>query len=322
MASPTFARHESFYPRIGWLWKAVNSVHESPDVFLRDDATVVLGVGKNMVRAIRYWGLAFRVITEMPDPRQPRRSLAAPTGLGQLILSQGGWDPYMENPRTAWLLHWMLCRPPSAATAWELVFGLWSRGDFTDRDAVNWLADRVGRESEWVIPAEASLRRDVQCLTQMYGPPRRVGRADDLVESPFRDLALLTVTHGDASRWRFTYGDKPGLSDGVIAFACLDFISRDTAAATHTISRLALEPSSPGMVLRIGEERIAHALSTAASENGAIELVAPAGVRQVALRARPEELALQLLADEYARPAPADPLDVLMSRVADLGVPA
>ena len=49
---PFFARHESFYPRFGWLWKAVTSSHSMPDIFLRSDAPVELGVGKNMVRAV------------------------------------------------------------------------------------------------------------------------------------------------------------------------------------------------------------------------------------------------------------------------------
>ena len=70
---PVFARHESFYPRFGWLWKAVNLTQTAPDLFLRPDATVELGVGKNMVRAIRYWGIATRAVSEHPDLLQALR---------------------------------------------------------------------------------------------------------------------------------------------------------------------------------------------------------------------------------------------------------
>jgi hypothetical protein len=179
VALPVFARHESFYPRVGWLWKAVTHVERIPDVFLRQDATVELGVGKNMVRAIRYWGVATRVIEEFPNPDYPRRSLARPTKLGRLLFStDGAWDPYLEDSRTLWLLHWILNRSPSEATAWQLLFGLWSRVDFSEQEAVAWLQERVSREPQWPGVAAASLRRDVQCIVQMYGPARRQNRAD------------------------------------------------------------------------------------------------------------------------------------------------
>src|SRR6266508_2474489 len=69
---PTFARHETFHPRFGWLKKGFDAASRHPDVFLRDDATVLLGVGKNMVRAIRYWCLAFKILYEVPSPERPR----------------------------------------------------------------------------------------------------------------------------------------------------------------------------------------------------------------------------------------------------------
>ena len=56
-AKPTFARHETFHPRYGWFRKAYSHVDADPHVFSREDAPVRVGVGKNMVRAIRFWAL-------------------------------------------------------------------------------------------------------------------------------------------------------------------------------------------------------------------------------------------------------------------------
>jgi hypothetical protein len=53
--NPVFARHETFHPRFGWLKKGFDLAKQDPDIFLREDAPVRLGVGKNMVSAIRYW---------------------------------------------------------------------------------------------------------------------------------------------------------------------------------------------------------------------------------------------------------------------------
>jgi len=49
-----FGRHETFPLRFGWLTKGVGAWLDNPIVFDEDDAIVKLGVGKNMVDAIRY----------------------------------------------------------------------------------------------------------------------------------------------------------------------------------------------------------------------------------------------------------------------------
>ncbi|HEY9663495.1 MAG TPA: DUF4007 family protein, partial [Allocoleopsis sp.] len=59
-----FARHETFHPRFGWLKKGFNHASKDPEVFLREDSPIRLGVGKNMVRSIRYWCSAFKLLDE------------------------------------------------------------------------------------------------------------------------------------------------------------------------------------------------------------------------------------------------------------------
>ena len=51
--------HESFPCRYTWLPKAVRGLADAPDLFSDEQqAMVKLGVGKNMVRAIRFWAQA------------------------------------------------------------------------------------------------------------------------------------------------------------------------------------------------------------------------------------------------------------------------
>lgn len=58
-----FPGHETFPRRYAWLPKAVRGVSENPRLFSDEDQAMVhLGVGKNMVRAIRFWAVAARVI--------------------------------------------------------------------------------------------------------------------------------------------------------------------------------------------------------------------------------------------------------------------
>ncbi|MHB8804596.1 MAG: DUF4007 family protein, partial [Coriobacteriia bacterium] len=93
-----FARHETFHLRYGWLKKGFDLAASDPEGFLAEDAAVRLGVGKNMVRAIRYWCRAFKVTAEHANPVRPRVSLDVPTEFGRRLMSDQGYDPYLENP--------------------------------------------------------------------------------------------------------------------------------------------------------------------------------------------------------------------------------
>src|SRR5512137_787068 len=79
----SFAGHETFPFRYTWLRKALDFVAQDPEAFGRDDAMVQLGVGKNMVRSMRHWALACRVLEEDSSVANNRgRSLrATPFGL-------------------------------------------------------------------------------------------------------------------------------------------------------------------------------------------------------------------------------------------------
>ena len=115
VASPVFARHETFHPRYGWLKKGFDYVKKDNNVFLRDDASVVLGVGKNMVRSMKYWCAAFKIIQEKPEAPKNISRPFIPTSFGEALLSDRGWDPYLEDPASLWLLHWELLKKPNLA---------------------------------------------------------------------------------------------------------------------------------------------------------------------------------------------------------------
>lgn len=80
--------HETFPLRYTWLPKAVKVLKNNPKIFSdEDDAMVSLGVGKNMVRAIRFWSEAAGIIK---------------------FQGKDGLDPYLEDIQTLWLIHWKL----------------------------------------------------------------------------------------------------------------------------------------------------------------------------------------------------------------------
>jgi hypothetical protein len=96
-----FGRHETFALRFGWLTKGAQALMSGDPVFEADDATVLLGVGKNMVSSIRYWLQAARII-------ERNESGWTLTKIGEYIFDDEGYDPYLEDEATIWLLHFFL----------------------------------------------------------------------------------------------------------------------------------------------------------------------------------------------------------------------
>src|SRR5262245_61380840 len=82
--NPSFAGHQTFAMRSGWLKKGIDALSDEQlgghNTFSRDDALVTLGVGKNMVQSIRHWLLVTGMATETPTAHG-REML--PTNLGK-----------------------------------------------------------------------------------------------------------------------------------------------------------------------------------------------------------------------------------------------
>ncbi len=132
-----FSGHETFPFRYTWLPKGVGRLLNQPDLFTREDALVALGVGKNMVKSIRHWCTVTGVVERVD------KGNAKPTDLGLRLFGDDGWDPYLEDPGTLWLLHWQLVREPIPASTWYLAFTRWNTDRFGRDELVEWLGGQI-----------------------------------------------------------------------------------------------------------------------------------------------------------------------------------
>jgi len=151
--------------------------------------------------------------------------------------------------------------------------------------------------------APGSIAKDVDCLTKMYAPRKTAtgspGSFEDLLDCPFRELALLEAAPDTARTWRFTDGPRPSLPPAIIAYACLDFAGRFTEKeGSITLGRLASEPGSPGLAFRVTEPTLAAALDQAFSSSIGARIDEGAGQRRLAFD-RPPRLLGESIRDRY-----------------------
>ena len=276
MEKLSFGGHETFPFRYLWPAKGVRGVVKDPNLFGRDDAVVTLGVGKNMVRSIRYWCVALRLVEE-GDGRGAYR----PTDLGERLASEDGWDPYLEDPATLWLLHWQLTSRPAPASAFHLLFGHWPR-DHAGRDELcEWLL-------RWAVETSArataaSMRRDVEVMLRTHlGPANARRLAEEGYDSPLVELGLLRRTGNGCTLAR---GWRPSLPRAIFEYALLDSLG-DRNEEVVPLEALLYGPGSVGMCFRLSEAALVRRLEALPVASG-LQYDETAGMRMLLGRPRP-----------------------------------
>ncbi len=248
-STAAFGRHESFPLRFGWITKGLDALADDPKIFTREDATVVLGVGKNMVNSIRYWLQATRVAT-----RDPKTNILEPTPIARIVFGDDG-DPYLEDEGTIWLLHWLLATNPGTATAIYWFFNHFHKPAFTSAEVATALTDFAKRELS-SRAAATTLKGDAQLVLRMYSRTTANSRLtlEDALDSP---LAMLDLQERlDTRNWRAVPMDRAEIPLDIFAFAIAQLFEHSEAGqlAITDLMYSDNEHCAPGAVFRLTEE--------------------------------------------------------------------
>lgn len=274
-----FSGHQTFPFRYGWLKKAVDAVHDDRNVFRRDDALVILGVGKNMVESIRHWGLATQILRE--SDRIQGLSISE---WGKLLFLDG-FDPYLEDPGSLWLLHWLLVSNPAKAATWYLVFNYYPYPDFRKEALATFLLEFVQRSRLRATPD--TIRRDIDCFVRTYTPSRLSERQvlEDTFNCPLVELRLLHL-QPDGVTYQFAIGPKPTLLVEIVAIVLFFFLDQiGGTRQTLSIHECLYQPLSPGQVFKLDEASLMDYIEELESLTaGDVTIDETAGLQQLYVR--------------------------------------
>ena len=175
-----------------------------------------------------------------------------------MMLDDDGHDPYLEHMETLWLLHWLLLSNPCKIPAWWLIMNKFFAGNVSVKDVKRDVEAGVRGAETWTTPSMNSVKRDVDVFLHTYAAKDGSPSIEEYLDCPLRQLRL--VRH-EFDHLRFSFGRKDGLSPGVVAYACLDYLNNaGIASGSVPISRLASEHGSVGPTFKIGEDDIASLL--------------------------------------------------------------
>ena len=279
----TFTGHDKFYCRQYWLKKGLAHI-ESGKKF-NDAAVVDLGVGRNMVSCIRYWVRAFGLSLEDKA-----------TELAKLLLDDNGYDPYMEDIGTVWLLHHNLVTQ-KVASLYSIVFNefLKEKVEFTRETLQQFVKDYCARRK--IKVNEASIRHDVGVFVNNYTLPEKSKGIEADFAGLLYELELLERIERSGGWYKIESAARTSLAPQIVLFCILR--NAEEGVTTLSFKDLLQSEHSVGRVFSLSENGLNNKLQEIAelypnklvfSEN--------AGVKVLQLRG--ELNYLDVLNDYYA----------------------
>lgn len=294
--TPSFSGHQTFPFRYTWLKKGVEAVAKDPTVFSSENASVALGVGKNMVSSIRHWCRVSRLIEEgIGQPKQltmhlgekiivHRRGQFVPTHLGRSIFDENGFDPFLDDPATLWLIHWQIATNTDQATAWYWAFNILRGNQFTPHIFARELYKWAQQQKKSMRPvSDNTLQRDVNCFIRTYCQARHTDAVvEETFDCPLVELNLIAELP-DGNGYEFQRGSKETLPIEVVAWTLDTFWkSRFFRREALSFSDLMYAPSSPGRVFRLDEDTMTTYLENLEQlTKGALQYDETSGLKQV-----------------------------------------
>lgn len=291
LTNPSFSGHESFPFRYGWLKKGYDALKKDGEFFSRRDALIDLGVGKNMVASIRHWLEVLGLAKKGPKTRRGAYAYE-PTELGKHLLDDDGWDPYLEDAGSLWLLHRQAVTNPDMATTWWWAFSRPSTMTLTRAGLVAEMASAASNQG-WRANAN-TIRRDVDCFIRTYVPvAKNKATQEDALACPLSALGLLQPTFR-RDEFLFNVGWQDSLPDAIFHWALGKYLEgtleeRPQGAKTVSIDRLLHDAAAPGRIFLLSEEAlIARLAKISEATNGEWVYDETVGLRQLVIKGQVE----------------------------------
>lgn len=273
----TFSGHETFHCRHFWLKKGYDFVKEQHK-FSDADAVVVLGVGKNMVSAIRYWMRVFGILDEADQL----------TKFAQYIFGEQGKDPYLENIGTLWLLHYFLITT-NKASIYGLVFNEFRKEkiEFT-RDHLEKFLERKRSEVALKV-SDATVKKDIGVFLKNYvRPAKKTHTIEDDFSAILIDLDLLQEMNpleaGGYSWYRIESAERKELPKEILFFSILDQHENSTSIS---FQKLLNDQNNPGSIFAMNANGLIEKIQEIEQEFPDVVFADDAGIRELQFKSSP-----------------------------------
>lgn len=266
-----FRAHDTFFIRKGWLNKGMKHVANKPSVFVdrTENPMDVLGIGANMVKALRYW---LQAVGLTKEPISGTR-IQSFTEFGQLVFAN---DKFIEEIGTLYLLHYKMVSNEEFATAWYIFFNEFNMTEITKEDFVIAVNSYLSKRGETV--ASRSIEDDFACIINTYLPrfksnPNKVSPENN-IDCPFGELGLIDFMNKTKKIYRKAIPSVNSFDPWVVLAVIFD---RANGKTEIPLNDLLSTPSNIGKVFNLDAISMLDILHRV-EKTGMIKIIRTAGL--------------------------------------------
>lgn len=227
----SFSGHESFHCRSLWLKKGYDFLNNG-HAFNSPDAVVHLGVGKNMVAAIRFWLKAFG-LTENDNL----------TYLSHFIFSDNdGFDRFLEDTNSHWLLHYCIVNNRIASLYSLLFIDFQREHKEFDRDGLlQFIKRKCSVPEQKNVFNENTVKKDINVLLQTYMAPTSLKSLEDF-SALMIGLNLIQSSDDEnkGSTYYFNEIHSETIAPEIILYSLIDIKGEDNTVSFDKLKELSL----------------------------------------------------------------------------------
>ena len=270
----TFSGHDSFQCRQLWLKKGYDYL-QSNKSFNDEDAVVKLGVGKNMVSSIRYWMKAFNIIDIKDNP----------TEFGTKLLDDNGYDPFLEDDASLWLLHYQLIKTGLAST-YSIMFNEFRKEKlFFNKDTfVNYLK-RIREADKTFNFNENTVADDFVVFIKMYQKNENSKDVEDSFSGILSEIELLkTIVNVKDEQYQIENNERDKLPEAVLLFSILDNPGYGDSIGLNTLE---YDHNSPASIFCLNRSGLTNKISEIINDNNQITFTDHAGIKELQFKMKP-----------------------------------
>lgn len=272
----TFSGHDSFQCRQLWLKKGYDYVIENRN-FNDDDAVVRLGVGKNMVSSIRFWLKAFNIVDHKDFPTEFGKSL---------FDDETGYDPFLEDEASLWLLHYQLVKT-GFASIYSIIFNEFRKEKlfFNKETYVNYLK-RIGESNDDFNFNENTVAKDFNVFTNLYKNDSESKNIEDSFTGILSELELLNTTgKGKDEQFYIENNERDNLSEFIVLYTILD---NSGYGNSISLNSLEFNINSPGSIFALNRIGLMNKISEIVGEFEDITFTDQAGIKELQFKKKVE----------------------------------
>lgn len=254
-----------------------------------------------MVRSIRFWAQAVNVVEGTSKNGKLRL-----TDFGKVLLGTRGFDPFLEDVKTLWLIHWKLATHVlNPLLAWDFLFNNWQEPEIVPSIVVAALQREVAKHSDKASPT--TLEQHFDAFLHTYVPTRgRKGRVqEDNLDCPLVELGLIVKvgereSNGSLGKresiYAFRREEKPEITQDLFVYCLNSFwLNQHSNEATLSFREVAHGHGSPGQIFKLPEDDIRSRIEFIGQETGSpFSYIDSANLQQIQRRenvSEPELLA-------------------------------